>query len=203
MRSSQSAVHLKGQMIDWTCQCKNLVQHRKIKKRCLKTVRGAHHNGKDLPLKKRSTSLESHFLPNRIDNLPSNIEPGVLFIHRLIPRKHGFLGGIADFDTTPICRSFKPFCSVPGLMGHKSACFLVSVGMYVLCCAACEIWRWLIYLNSEKKATRKKIVAQIFEFLKAAEKSSVGVPSSSPGHETAQMPSKSQVWGLQDGLKAA
>jgi hypothetical protein len=103
--------------------------------------------GQAIPLELSHFSCER----NKQSTIKFNIDLEVAFIYRLIPRKSGFrwvhwrfwyhsnhslLGASFDFH---------------GGIRHKSVCFWVSVGRYVLYRGACKIWRWVVYLGLRKK----------------------------------------------------
>jgi hypothetical protein len=52
---------------------------------------------------------------------------------------------------TPISRSVLASCSVHGHIKRKRNLLLVALDRYVLYRIECEIWRWVIYLGSEKQ----------------------------------------------------
>jgi hypothetical protein len=93
----------------------------------------------------------------------------VLLIYRLIHRMHGLLGYIAIFGTTRISHFFETFF-FHGYTRHENVCFCVLVDRYALYCFACKIWRWVVYLVPEKKATlykkKRKSKVHIFQFSK-------------------------------------
>jgi hypothetical protein len=106
----------------------------------------------DHPLRKSSTFYRSEFSceRNKQPTVKFNIDLEVLFIYRLIPRKLGFRGWVGFFDTTPISRHLKASFSVHGDVRHNSAYIWVSFNRYTRYSGACEIWRWVVYVDSEK-----------------------------------------------------
>jgi hypothetical protein len=106
---------------------------------------------KDRPWK-RSYFFVAYFFYER-DGQPNfrfDIDSKVLFIYRLIPRKPNFFGRLAIFYTTPIGRFFGASRSVHGRIQHKGAVTWVSGDRYALHRGTCKIWRWVVYLGSEK-----------------------------------------------------
>jgi hypothetical protein len=105
----------------------------------LKVFKRRHvETGQTMPLER---NFGSHFSCgwDRQPTFKFDINLEVLFIYRLIPRNPGFLWSSAEFDSTPISRFFKAFCSSHGCILHKHAPFFVSFDIYALHCAACEI----------------------------------------------------------------
>jgi hypothetical protein len=107
---------------------------------------------------KKSYFFGAHF-PCEWDERPNfkfGIDLEVLFIYQLIPRKPDFLEWPAIWIPLQLFAFWGGSRGVHGHINHQNACFWVSFDRYALHCVACKIWRWVVYLGSEKWATLYK-----------------------------------------------